>query len=157
MTSSVHTINSGSSEVLRLDVFVSDHALTQVNGVSTYGGSSFDLIIDLPDTIFNFDGSDYSFVAHNAFFYADAEYYQANNTIKFAAFSDAVFTDNDKPILSIDVLVDDLTSLAGKSGNVKVDLARMSEVFIPATDDVLNMVYTIELDDLILTPFEQTV
>ena len=38
VTSSIHTVNSGADDILRLDVFVTDHALTSVSGVSAYGG-----------------------------------------------------------------------------------------------------------------------
>ena len=157
VTTGIHSINSGADDVLRIDVFVSDHALSQVMDVSKYEGSSLDLRLNLPDNIFNFDKSNYSFIAHEDFFYAEAEYYSDNNSIIFGAFSDSIFEDNDKPILSIDVLVDDVSALSGKSGNVTLDLVKMSEVFIPNTDDSLDMVYTIYLDDLIVTPIEQTI
>ena len=156
VTSSLHTINSGNNDILRLDIFVSDHALTQVSGVSNFNGSSFDMVIDLPDTIFVSNAAKYSFTTHGDFFYADAEFDTDDDTIVFSAFSESVFVDNDKPILSIDMLVDDITALSGQSGNVTLNIAKMSEVFIPASNDALNLVYQIHLDDLIVTPIEQT-
>ena len=157
VTSGIHSINSGADNVLRIDVFVSDHALSEVEGVSSYNGSSFDLRVTLPNSIYNFEKSDFSFVTHSEFFSAEAEYFATDNSVVFGAFSDNVFTDNDKPILSIDVLVDDLSILKGKSGDVTLDIVRMSEVFVPADSDALDMIYTINIDDLILTPIEQTI
>ena len=86
VTSSLHTTNAGANDVLRIDVFVSDHALADVVGVSNYEGSSFDLLIDLPDAIFDYPSSAYSFSSHADFFDAEARYDADANTITWGAF-----------------------------------------------------------------------
>ena len=157
VTSSIHTVNSGADDILRLDVFVTDHALTSVSGVSAYGGSSFDLVIDLPDVIFNYPSSAFNFTSHPDFFDADARYDAGTSSITFGAFSDAAFTKNDDPILTVDVEIDDLSSILDKNGNVSMTIARMSEQAIKSSDDALGLDYTIHIGDLIITPIEQTI
>ena len=157
VTSSLHTTNAGANDVLRIDVFVSDHALADVVGVSNYEGSSFDLLIDLPDAIFDYPSSAYSFSSHADFFDAEARYDADANTITWGAFSDVAFTDNDSPIFTVDVVIDDLAAIVDKTGNVSMTIARMSEEPILSTDDALGLSYTIHFGDLIITPIEQTI
>ena len=80
-----------------------------------------------------------------------------DNTVRFGAFSDDVFTGQDDPLLTVDFIVDDPDSIESESGVVTVTVAKISEAPIYAEDDVLSLEYTINVDDLIVTPIELSV
>ena len=99
------TENLGADTVMRLDVYASDLALSEFGSGSNYGGTSFDMILDLPDTIF-VDGA-YSFSANEGLHRFEAVYDGDDNTVRFGAFSDDVFAGQDDPLLTVDFIVDD--------------------------------------------------
>ena len=47
--------------------------------------------------------------------------------------------ENDDPILTVDVEIDDLSSILDKNGNVSMTIARMSEQAIKSSDDALGL------------------
>ena len=149
------TENLGADTVMRLDVYASDFALSEFGSGSDYGGTSFDMIMELPDTIFN-DGA-YSFSANEGLHRFEAVYESQDNTVRFGAFSDGVFLGQDDPLLTIDFLIEDPDSIEGESGLVTVTVAKISEAPIYAEDDLLSFQYTINVDDLIITPIELSV
>ena len=148
------TENLGADTVMRLDIYASDFALSEFGSGSDYGGTSFDMIMELPDTIFN-DGA-YSFSANEGLHRFEAVY-EKDNTVRFGAFSDGVFLGQDDPLLTIDFLIEDPDSIEGESGLVTVTVAKISEAPIYAEDDLLSFQYTINVDDLIITPIELSV
>ena len=156
---------SGTDAFLRLDVYVSDYALSEKDGLSQFGGTSFDLTIDLSGSLFSESSDDYSFIDNDTIFSSVSSYREDLNAIKWSGYSDVVYTDTANPLFSVDMSVADFASLVDSKGDlvdlggtVSFDVARISESSILSSDDVVTgLDFSVNLIDLIAIPIDFTI
>ena len=155
IVSSAYSVADSTDTRVILDVYVSEYALQRFDGVSDYGGTAFDLNLAFGETSLSFNQvSDYVTANLNLNSW-EADFKPDENSLIFGGFSDEAFTDTSNPLLSIALHVADFEALKSSGGSILMNYAKISEVPILTSEDAIDLLHTIDLSELIITPMNE--
>ena len=159
VTPTAYNVDDGISgqDYIRLDVYVSEQALSEALGVSQFGGTAIDLQLDLPSEIFSMEERDVIITTSDIFTMASGSFDASSDVVRWSGFVESEVSVYNEPILTIDAKVDDFNAIKDKFGDVSLSIAKISDGVVTSQMDVLNLSYDINLSDLILTAYDLSI
>jgi hypothetical protein len=150
-------------DFVRFDIYVSDQALeeAEINTVSIFEGTSFDLKVVLPNSIIS-TGSDDIILLSNELFddngaISEYSYDAATGIVRWSGISLDEPDILGDPLLTIEFNVEDFSAINEVVDNVSLSISKISDWDITENVDIFNLSYEVDLTGLLLAPLEFTI
>lgn len=159
VTPTVYSLDNDAEVVnyLRLDFYLSEQALSEVAGLSEFGGTSIDLKMSLPSNIYTMSQEDVTLVSSDIFTMSEVDYNNVSDIVRWSGFVDSELPIYNKPILTIDAKIPGYDDVKDLTGIIEFSIAKISDSDITVEMDAFDLNYHINLEDLIIAPIEMSV